>query len=374
MAARALKVLLVNDERPTLRHCARLLSAFGYEVSALSAIGQTKASIVADRPDILVLSGPIAFDEALALCRAVDAAAADGYTYKLLQIGEPQPADILRAVESGVDDFLNTPLEDGELLARLRMAARVIEYERRAGRPPARAGSDNLLSPQNFLSYAQSEIRRLKSAESIACVVIELDNHHQLRNLYGQATVVRATGEVVRRLNELAAPSMRLGRLDHQRFAVLMHADAPAAKDWAERLRAAIEGIATAGEPGDGFTVSCGFSICDEAQSDAADLLFEARQSADFARQSGGNYVAGYSEYVAEDSRWSEIAATGKVFENTTARNIMVPCTLLLRASDPISQVNAWLKQTQLRALPVVDDEGKLAGLVTRDDQGSRLF
>jgi GGDEF domain-containing protein/predicted transcriptional regulator len=369
MAARALKVLLVNQQRQALRHCARLLSAFGYEVSSLSSIEQTKESVEADRPDILVLSGASGFEEALSLCRAVDAATSDGYTYKLLQVGEPQPADILRAVESGVDDFLNTPLEDGELLARLRMAARVIEYERRAGRPPARTGSDNLLTPQNFLAYAQSEIRRLKTGESLACVVVQLDNHRQLRNVHGQATVTRAIAEIVRRINEIAAPAMRVGRLDNDRLAVLTHAGASGASEWAERLRGAVEaGAATAGEARPAYTVSCGFSLSDDARSQAADLLFEARQSAELARQSGGNYVASHSEYVEEDSRWTEIAANGKVFENTIARNIMVPSTLLLRASDPISQVNAWLKQTQLRALPVVDDEGKLAGLVSDEE------
>src|SRR5688572_10500008 len=128
MSARALNVLLVSDQRTELHHCARLLSAFGYDVTALASLAKAKEFLQARRVDVLVISPGGSVNEALALCTTADDAPGEGYTYKLLQVGEPQPAEILRAVEAGVDDFLATPLEDGELLARLRMGARVIEY------------------------------------------------------------------------------------------------------------------------------------------------------------------------------------------------------------------------------------------------------
>src|SRR5829696_6560586 len=108
MGARALNVLLVSDQRPTLRHCARLLSAFGYDVMTLASFAKAKEFLAARRVDVLVLSPSETLDEAITVCAAADAAPGHGYTYKLLQVGEPQPAEILRVVEAGIDDFLTS--------------------------------------------------------------------------------------------------------------------------------------------------------------------------------------------------------------------------------------------------------------------------
>ena len=67
----------------------------------------------------MLLDGTSDSQQALELCRQAGESARGGYVYKLLLVKEMTPADAVRWLEAGVDDFLGTPLEHGELLARL---------------------------------------------------------------------------------------------------------------------------------------------------------------------------------------------------------------------------------------------------------------
>jgi CBS-domain-containing membrane protein len=49
------------------------------------------------------------------------------------------------------------------------------------------------------------------------------------------------------------------------------------------------------------------------------------------------------------------------------ARDVMIPCTAVLRLDDPRDRAEILFQRTQLDALPVVDDKGKLLGAVFQD-------
>jgi predicted transcriptional regulator len=69
-----------------------------------------------------------------------------------------------------------------------------------------------------------------------------------------------------------------------------------------------------------------------------------------------------------ESKEWGDLASGGKIFEQVVARDIMTPCTLLLHTDHALRRAAALLGQTGLPAMPVVDGNGKLAGLVTEEE------
>jgi CBS domain-containing protein len=155
------------------------------------------------------------------------------------------------------------------------------------------------------------------------------------------------------------------GRLDYDQFAVLLANTSQAeAAAWAERLRSVVA-EAELGEGGLRATVSCGVAGRSDPRESADDLLAHAEQALQWAKLSGRDCVVRHREFQPEEARWAELATPGKLFERTVARDVMSPCTVVLRQSDPVALAAAWLRQTSLRAAPVVDDEGKLSGLVT---------
>jgi predicted transcriptional regulator len=74
--------------------------------------------------------------------------------------------------------------------------------------------------------------------------------------------------------------------------------------------------------------------------------------------------VVCFGQFDDDAAAWSDFAAPGKLFERTTARDVMAPCTVLLRTEQTLRHAAALLERSREAALPVVNREGKLAGLV----------
>jgi diguanylate cyclase (GGDEF)-like protein len=365
MAARPLKVLLAIEDRPTLRHCARLLTGFGHKVSSASTMPLADDRLRADRPDMLVVAGA-SREAALALGRAASADPTLPAVFKVLLLSDPTTADLISALEAGFDDFLTAPVDAAELLVRLRTAARVLEFERRLGRLAQREQPSGLLNRQAFLLAVQGELAASESNGplAIACIVLQPDAYAELRELHGLPLAQQAVQELVT-LIQTGQTQLCCGRLDGQRLALALPGTVEEALARAEQLRSA---VADAGfrvrEIAVPWTISLGVSFSGKEATSSAALLEQAEKALVLAQQSGGNQVAKHDDVVAEEQRWSELAG-GRLFADTLLRNIMVPCPRLLRTTDSLPQAKTLLAQTRLPALPVVDEEGKLAGLLS---------
>jgi GGDEF domain-containing protein/CBS domain-containing protein len=362
MAARPLKVLLAIEDRPTLRHCTRLLAGFGHKVGSAASLALAADRLRADRPDVLVAAAA-SRETALTLCREAAGDVHGQPVFKLLVLADPTPEDLVSALEAGCDDFLNSPVDSAELLARLRTAARVLEFERRLNRLAQREPGSALLNRQAFLVAVQRELQAAhKSQRTIACVVLQPDAYAEVRELHGLPTAVQAMQELIARVKD-SGVILHCGRVDANRLALALSATADQAVARAEQLRAAVAGAGfRVGDKSVPWTISLGLAVSGK-ETTATQLLEQTEKALLLAQQSGGNQVARHEDVLAEDRRWAELAG-GRLFSDTVLRNIMVPSPRLLRTTDSLEQADAFLTQTRMPALPVVDDEGKLAGLL----------
>lgn len=365
MPARPLKVVLAMEDRSALRHCNRLLSAVGYDVRGSADLSQAADAVVAWRADILVVAAGESWEPALELCRRTRASSS-GYLYQMLIIPETTAAALAPVLEAGVDDLVAQPVENAELLSRMRTAVRVLEFERRIGREE----TTGLLSRRTFLTRFQAEFDACHAdGEPRTCVAFALDRYDDLEALYGRPAAAELAQQFLQCVGDDLNEDGRLhalAQLEDRRFAAVIDGDADVARTWAQRLcdhvanHAASAAMATIR-----YQVSVGMAPYTSEATGAAALLDEALSALRLAQQSGGNCVCSYDEVQSDVHRWTELGAPGRLFENTVIRNMMVPCTLLVKAHDSIGQVRGLLRQTGLQALPAVDDEGKLAGLVT---------
>lgn len=364
MKAQPLKILLVSPQRTTLRHLSKLLQVFGYQVLQAASFEQGLAALAGQRPNLLVVDDEPDFAQAIDFCRRAAHQCGGQLPFTLLVVRDTlAAAELVQAVEAGVDDFLSKPVEHGELLARLRVGARMLEHERRTGEQGSRDPATGLLPKAAFAGALRRELERA-GEKPLALVLVDLDFTKQLQEVRGRAAadaLVREVGAIVARACQDFEPA---GRLDYDQFAVLLANTSQAeAAAWAERLRAVVaeaefEGAIKA-------TVSCGVAGRGDPRESAEELLAHAEQAMQLAKVSGRDCVVRHREFQPEEARWAELAAPGKLFERTIARDVMAPCTVVLRQTDPVGLAAAWLRQTSLRAAPVVDDEGKLSGLVT---------
>src|SRR5262245_3804809 len=120
METRPFSALVVSDDRDLLRQLTRFLSLCGYAVRQAVDTDQALAASEAGGVDFLLLDGALAPAPGLSFSRAIRNNSPGGYTYSLLLVDSLTPADVTKALEAGLDDFLAKPVVFGEVLSRLR--------------------------------------------------------------------------------------------------------------------------------------------------------------------------------------------------------------------------------------------------------------
>ena len=276
MSSRPLKVLLAIEERASLRHCSKLLSVFGYRVRGTACFAQAARCLAASEPDILIVAAADNIDPALALCRDARGGSPARHLYKVLLVPNTRPTELVKAIEAGIDDLVALPADNGELLSRLRTAARMIEFERRATRHAIRDEATGLLRKQAFLARLQTELTGGK--RPVSCVVAQLDDYSELQALHGLPAAAAVLSQLVERVGKRCGPQHALALLEEQRLAALV-AGAEDAVAWAAALRASVaDAEFKLGEQRVSLSISVGVAIAGPAAG-AVELLQKAEQA-----------------------------------------------------------------------------------------------
>lgn len=362
-----LTVLIVATDRPILRHLSRFLNTFSYSVQQVVDPQQALRLLESDPPNLLIVDSSPSIRDALKFCRTASGLDRPDCVHILLMIDRQDGVDLTEALEAGVDDFLAKPLVYGELLVRLRAGARSLEFERRlkdqasveplAGLPSRAAFHDQLTSAASAA---------VGSEQPTSCVLIDVDFLGQVNRLHGRPGGDAIIRDVAEELRDLATGTMFLASFGRGRFCVTMPetSDAEAA-EWAERTRAALaETEFSIGSSPVGLTVSLGIASHRGASSEVEAVVDRAQRALELAKNSGRNCAVTFGQFDDEIEVWKELAAPGRFFEQTVARDVMTPVPIVLGRDQTVAQAAALFGQTRLEVVAVVDRWGKLAGVL----------
>lgn len=122
-------ILAVDDDPVSLRLLERTVSALGYVVEAVDNAGDALSLLKTTRCDIVILDWQMPDIDGLELCRRIRATHGAAYTYILMLTGARTTEDggMEEAVNAGVDDFLEKPLNRQIVAARLQVACRILD-------------------------------------------------------------------------------------------------------------------------------------------------------------------------------------------------------------------------------------------------------
>ena len=116
------RILIVDDEAPNVRLMEEILSRAGYAC----VLGVTDARVVLEafeefRPDLVVLDLHMPHLDGFTIMQQLrKRLAPDSFLPILVLTGDISPAVRKRALSSGAKDFVNKPLDAGEILLRIR--------------------------------------------------------------------------------------------------------------------------------------------------------------------------------------------------------------------------------------------------------------
>jgi sigma-B regulation protein RsbU (phosphoserine phosphatase) len=121
-----MNILVVDDDPLACELARQIVLSAGYEVASCSD-GQEARELYRDTPfPIIVADWVMPRLDGLEICRKVRLARKLPYTYFIMVTGLNNSADLLKAVDGGVDDFIKKPYETDELRARIKVAERLL--------------------------------------------------------------------------------------------------------------------------------------------------------------------------------------------------------------------------------------------------------
>ncbi len=121
-----IKVLVVEDDPFFQRVLQKRLTVDGYQVHTAGDGREGMKSIVTFEPDLVISDWMMPEVDGLELCQSVKTGLGENAPYFILLTAKGEINDRLLGLETGADDYLVKPCDQGELMARVRAGLRIV--------------------------------------------------------------------------------------------------------------------------------------------------------------------------------------------------------------------------------------------------------
>jgi adenylate cyclase len=122
------KVLVVDDNPLNVKMLADILAFNGYQVVRASGGQEALAQVEAEKPDIVLLDVMMSDLDGYSVCTAIRANPDTAMLPVVMVTALDPREERVKGVEAGADDFLSKPVNQHELLARVRSLLRIKAY------------------------------------------------------------------------------------------------------------------------------------------------------------------------------------------------------------------------------------------------------
>ena len=281
-------VALVDPSRTVLKYVTRLLHARQHEVSpftdAHTALDYLQSN---ETVSAVITSAELGSMAGVDLCAQARSLARNRRPLYIILMSSHHERDwLIKALDSGADDFMGKPPVPEELYARLRAADRLISTQNELVRLATIDSLTGLLNRRAF--FERAELLRVRARDvgaRLAAILCDIDHFKRINDLHGHAvgdSALRAVTSVIAQATPMA------GRLGGEEFALLLEgADLQLAARVAEDLRCAIEKQSFGGN-NESLSLTCSFGVSEWQPADSVDEVLRRADTALYAAKSGG--------------------------------------------------------------------------------------
>jgi two-component system cell cycle response regulator len=298
-------VLLAEDDPVARLMTARLLKKAGYEVVAVADGGAALEALRRRFFPVLLTDWEMPVLDGLGVLSAVRGGEWPGYVFTILLTGRDSRESVLAGLEAGADDYLTKPVDEAELLARMKSGWRIAELEHRlraAQQEALRLSlTDALTGASNrrhLIEQLPCEVERARRyGHPLSVVMCDIDHFKRVNDGHGHPAgdaVLRAFAELIR--GAIRGGVDWVARYGGEEFVIVLpETDLAGARIVAEKLRAATAALAVPhGDASIRFTSSFGVAAVDAraAAPGVADaLLAQADVCLYHSKQAGRDRV-----------------------------------------------------------------------------------
>jgi two-component system cell cycle response regulator len=296
------RVLVVDDDAVQVRRICQVLTDAGLVPEGITEPESSRNVAVGGGFDLIIVSTMMTESDGLRLASYFKSQEEIRHTPILMLVDEDDERSLLKGLEMGVNDYLISPVDGNEMLARVRTQIRRKRYQEALKanykQSISMAITDGLtgLYNRHYLNTHLANMVReaLGKNKALSLLMMDLDNFKSVNDTYGHD----AGDKVLQQLSKIIVTATRgadlVARFGGEEFVVLMpETEFKPAVDAAERIRRMVQDtpLIVNDTTTVSRTVSIGVAGINQLGDSAEALLKRADNAAYEAKHSGKNRV-----------------------------------------------------------------------------------
>jgi len=253
-----MKVMIVDEQASVRTALEPLIREWGYETATAASGEEAWQQLAAgSRPAIVLVAGEMPDRQGVSLCAKLKKEQGVKNYYVIALTGKSGRETVVRTLEAGADDFIAKPVKPGELLSRLTVGRRVLEYQstldnltrelaaknQEMSKMGSIDGLTGIASRGYFNERLAEEWRRaLRMGSPVSLIIFDIDFFKDYNETYGHIAgdeclkkVGKTIAATIARASDFAA------RYSGEEFAVVLpNTDSLGALVVAEAVRVAV--------------------------------------------------------------------------------------------------------------------------------------
>jgi two-component system cell cycle response regulator len=217
-----MKILISEDDATSRLVLHATLKKLGHEVTATSDGQQAWGALEKEHFPLLISDWMMPEVDGLELCRLIRSKDQAQYTYIILLTALGGKASYLDGMNAGADDFVTKPFDEDQLVARLRVADRILALHEKLRTQAMFDGLTGLLNRTAITDCLAAEMDRAgREGQALSVVLLDLDHFKQVNDIHGHAAGDAVLKEASQRMKHSMRGYDRVGRFGGEEFLVV---------------------------------------------------------------------------------------------------------------------------------------------------------
>ncbi|AAL02859.1 PleD family two-component system response regulator [Rickettsia conorii] len=243
------KILLINDDVVQAKNIKQMLLKLTQNVKVIS--NSDELDIINEyTPDLVIISSTLENDDPLRISVILRGKAEISGVVIILQIDEDGMPLVVKGIELGINDYFVYPIEESELLARIRTQLRRKQYQdnlrndlEQSVNLAVKDGLTGLFNRRYFDIHLKQIIEKTnKESIKLYLLMCDIDNFKHVNDTYGHQAGDKVLTIVSRILKNTLRVTDLIARFGGEEFTILLtDIDISKAIATAERIRVKIE-------------------------------------------------------------------------------------------------------------------------------------
>jgi diguanylate cyclase (GGDEF)-like protein len=298
--------VLVIEDHPDQRELLELvLQREGYRV--ITAANGEEALEKLEKEEVHLALSDIMMPkmDGLELLRKVRGNPALKHTYLILITARIQEGDRVRGLDLGADDYINKPFSFSELLARVRVGARVVQYQQHLEHQTLTDSLTGLFNRRGFEKKIEEEFERVKRYNhAISLFILDIDNFKAINDTYGHHEGDNVLKVIAEHLKDKTRRSDYPARYGGEEFVLILpETSLEEALQVGRKVRSEIKEC-TFGTTARPFSLTVSIGVSSNANKEYSDwrqMLQDADQALYLAKRNGKDRVEVFLPQKAEE-------------------------------------------------------------------------